>query len=117
MAQETARTIDEYIGRFPQEVAEVLSRIRETVRSAAPQAVEKISYGMPTFRMRKDILHFGAFKEHIGIYPPVRNADLADRVAPYRSEKGNLRLTLNKPIPYELIAYIVEARIRELGDP
>jgi len=111
MARETPRTIDEYISGFPAEVAQVLTRIRQTVRSVAPDAIEKISYGMPTFWLRKDILHFGAFKEHVGIYPPVRDADLADRIAPYRGEKGNLRLPLDQPIPYQLIADIVKARV------
>ena len=111
MARETPRTIDEYISGFPAEVAQVLTRIRQTVRSVAPDAIEKISYGMPTFWLRRDILHFGAFKEHVGIYPPVRDADLADRIAPYRGEKGNLRLPLDQPIPYQLIADIVKARV------
>jgi len=111
MAREIPPTIDDYISGFPAEVAQVLTRIRQTVRSVAPDATERISYGMPTFWLRKDILHFGAFKEHIGIYPPVRDADLADRVAPYRGEKGNLRFPLDQPIPYELIADIVKARV------
>ena len=111
MHQETARTIDAYISRFPPQVAEILSRIRATVRSAAPDAVETISYGMPTFRLGRDILHFGAFKGHIGIYPPVRDTELLARVAPYRGEKGSLRLPLDEPIPYALIADIVKARI------
>ncbi len=110
MPGDAARTIDGYISRFPPEVAAILSRIRETVRSAAPDAVETISYGMPTFWLGKDILHFGAFKGHIGIYPPVRDADLLARVAPYQGEKGNLRLPLDQPIPYALIADIVKAR-------
>ena len=67
MHQETARNIDAYISRFPPQVAEILSRIRATVRSAAPDAVETLSYGMPTFRLGKDIRNFGAFKGHIGI--------------------------------------------------
>ncbi len=111
MPQEKSRTIDAYILRFPPEVAEVLSRIRQTVRSVAPDAVETISYGIPTFRLGKDIIHFGAFKGHIGIYPPVRDANLAARVAPYRGEKGNLRLPLDQPIPYALIADIVKAQV------
>jgi uncharacterized protein YdhG (YjbR/CyaY superfamily) len=111
MSRETAESMDDYISRFAPDVAEVLSRIRQTVRSAAPNAVETISYGMPTFRLDKAILHFGVFKGHIGIYPPVREADLSERAAPYRGEKGNLRLPLDQPIPYALIADIVKARI------
>ena len=110
MAQAPAETIDDYISGFPAEVADVLSRIRETIRSAAPDAVERMSYGMPTFRLNKDIVHFGAFNEHIGLYPPVRDPDLAGRIAPYRGEKGNLRFPLDQPVPHELIADIVKAR-------
>jgi uncharacterized protein YdhG (YjbR/CyaY superfamily) len=110
MAQETPRTVDEYITGFPAEVAQVLSLIRATVRSVAPDALEKMSYGMPTLCLKKDILHFGAFKDHIGIYPPVRDPDLADRIGRYRGEKGNLRFPLDQPIPYDLIADIVKAR-------
>ena len=111
----TAQTIDEYIAGFPSDVARILAQIRETVRSAAPGAKEKISYNMPTFWSGKDIIHFGAFKGHIGLYPPVREPDLAERVAPYRGEKGNLRLPLDQPIPYDLIADIVKARVARSG--
>jgi uncharacterized protein YdhG (YjbR/CyaY superfamily) len=112
MAQAPPGTIDDYISGFPQEVAEVLSRIRSTIRSVAPGAVETMRYGMPTFRLNRDIVHFGAFKHHIGLYPPVRDPELASRIAPYRGEKGNLRFRLDHPIPYELIADIVSARAR-----
>jgi uncharacterized protein YdhG (YjbR/CyaY superfamily) len=107
----TPHTVDEYIAGFPSDVARILTQIRATVRSAAPGAKEKISYNMPTFWSGKGIIHFGAFKGHIGIYPPVREPDLAERVAPYRGEKGNLRLPLDQPIPYDLIADIVKARV------
>lgn len=117
MTREAPHTIDEYISGFPADVARILAQIRETVRSAAPDAKERMSYKMPTFWLGKDIVHFGAFKGHIGIYPPVREPDLADRVAPYRGEKGNLRLPLNQPIPYELIADIVKARIMRSKTP
>jgi uncharacterized protein YdhG (YjbR/CyaY superfamily) len=111
MMREAPRTIDEYISSFPADVAGVLTQIREIVKSVAPDAKEKMSYNMPTFRTERDIIHFGAFKGHIGIYPPVREAEFADRVAPYRGEKGNLRLSLDRPIPYDLIADIVKARV------
>jgi uncharacterized protein YdhG (YjbR/CyaY superfamily) len=106
--------VDAYIGRFPPSVADVLTRLRETVRTAAPGADERMSYGMPTFRLGRDILHFGAFKGHIGIFPPVREVELAARVAPYRGAKGNLRLPLNQPIPYALVADIVRARVGQM---
>lgn len=104
-------TIDDYILGFPEPVQEVLRKVRETIRCAAPDATEKISYKMPTFRQGRDIVHFGAFKTHIGLFPPVRDPDLQDRVAPYRGEKGNLRFSLDQPVPYELIADIVKRRV------
>jgi len=111
MAAATPDTIDEYIGGFPADVAGVLVQIRETIRRAAPEAVERMSYKMPTFALGKDIVHFGAFKGHIGLYPPVREPALQKRIAPYVGEKGNLRFPLDQPIPYDLIADIVKARV------
>ena len=111
MTGETARTVDDCIVNVPPEVADVLISLHQMVRTAAPGAVESISYGMPTFWQGKVLLHFGAFKDHIGIYPPVREAGLADRIAPDRGEKGNLRLPLDQPIPDDLIADIVKARL------
>jgi uncharacterized protein YdhG (YjbR/CyaY superfamily) len=104
------KPVDDYIAGFPADVQRVLQKIRQTIRKAAPAARERISYNMPTYALGKDIVHFGAFKEHIGFYPPVRDAELQDRIAPYRGEKGNLRFPLDRPIPYDLIADIVKAR-------
>ncbi len=117
MLSEAPTTIDGYIAGFPAEVGEVLTRIRQTIRQAAPAAAEKISYRMPTFYARRVIIHFGAFKHHIGIFPPVREPALQDRVAPYRGPKGNLQFPLNQPIPYDLIADIVKARIKSSAGP
>ncbi len=111
MARPIPADIDDYIARFPADVADGLKRIRKTVRAAAPDAVETVSYGLPTFRQGRVLIHFGAFKDHIGLYPPVREPSLAARVAPYRGEKGNLRLPLDQPIPYDLIADIVRLRV------
>ena len=104
-------TVDAYISAFPADIQRVLRDIRETVRRAAPAASERISYRMPTFFQGGVIVHYGAFKGHIGLYPPVREPDLQDRVLPYRGEKGNLRFPLDQPIPHELIADIVKARV------
>src|ERR1700761_9429987 len=103
-------TVDDYIAAFPEDVRRILQNIRETIRRAVPLAKEKISYKMPTFALDKDIVHFGVFKTHIGLYPPVRDPNLQSRVLPYRGEKGNLRFPLDQPIPYDLIADIVQAR-------
>jgi uncharacterized protein YdhG (YjbR/CyaY superfamily) len=106
-------SIDDYIAGFPHSVQQVLVRIRKTISEAAPSATETISYGMPTFKLKKTIVHFGAFKDHIGLYPPVREPQLQSRIQPYKGEKGNLRFPLDQAIPFDLIADIVKARAWE----
>jgi len=108
-------TVDDYISAFPAEIQRVLQDIRETIRRAAPTARERISYRMPTFALHRDIIHFGAFRGHIGLYPPVREQELQSRALPYRGEKGNLRFPLDQPIPHDLIADIVKARVEKAG--
>ena len=110
-AQSTPRTIDEYIGSFPPDVREILQKIRLTVRRVVPDAEETISYRMPAFKRNGILIYFAAFKNHIGLYPPVKgDAALLKAVAPYAGEKGNLRFPLDEPIPYELIERIVQFR-------
>jgi len=108
------RTIDEYISAFPPDVQSILRKIRLTVRAAAPQAEEKISYRMPAFAMKGILIYFAAFKNHIGVYPPVRGDEkLNKKLARYRGEKGNLKFPLNEPIPYDLISRIVKFKVKE----
>ena len=107
--------IDEYITGFPPQMPAILERIRQTVRGAAPEAEEKISYRMPTFVQGRVLVHFAAFQHHIGLYPPVSgDAGLAAALAPYAGEKGNLRFPYAEPIPYDLIERIVQLRLRQL---
>lgn len=106
-------TIDAYIAASPVDVQPILQRIRETVRKAAPRAEERISYRMPAFFQDGVVIYFAAFKKHIGIFPPVRDAALREQLAPYAGPKGNLQFPLSKPIPYALITKIVKARLRE----
>jgi uncharacterized protein YdhG (YjbR/CyaY superfamily) len=107
-------TIDEYIAAFPPEVQSILKKIRSTIRKAAPGAQEKISYKIPAFTLDGDLIYFAAFKKHIGVFPPVRGDEkLGKELSRYRGEKGNLRFPLGEPIPYELIARVVKARINE----
>jgi uncharacterized protein YdhG (YjbR/CyaY superfamily) len=111
--QSTPATIDEYVALFPPDVQEILQKIRRTVRAAVPDAEETISYRMPAFKKRRILIYFAAFKNHIGLYPPVKgDAALLKAVAPYAGEKGNLRLPLDQPIPYKLIERIVKSRAR-----
>src|SRR5262249_37494779 len=110
----TLATIDDYITAFPPNVRSILEKIRSTVRKAAPQADEKISYKMPALALDGDLIYFAAFKNHIGIYPPVRGDEkLRKELAPYRGEKGNLKFPLDEPMPYELIARVVRFRVQE----
>jgi uncharacterized protein YdhG (YjbR/CyaY superfamily) len=107
-------TIDEYVGAFPPDVQSILRKIRSTIRKAAPQAEERISYRMPAFTQDGILVYFAAFKKHIGVYPPVRGDEkLSKELAPYRGEKGNLKFPLDEPIPYDLIARIVKFRVKE----
>jgi uncharacterized protein YdhG (YjbR/CyaY superfamily) len=106
-------TIDAYIAAFPPEVREILEKIRLTIRKAAPDADETISYGMPAFTLDGPLVYFGAFKKHIGFFPPVRDEKLRREASTYAGEKGNLQFPLDKPIPYALIRKIVKARVKE----
>jgi uncharacterized protein YdhG (YjbR/CyaY superfamily) len=108
--------IDAYIAGFPPEVRAILERIRSTVRAAAPQAREAIRYGMPAFVSQGALIYFAAFKKHIGIFPPVvGDARLIQAAAKYAGPKGNLRLPLDQPIPYPLIARIVKQRLKAVA--
>jgi uncharacterized protein YdhG (YjbR/CyaY superfamily) len=104
-------TIDDYIAGAPAKVRRIMKKIRATVRKAVPEAEEKISYRIPAFTANGIVLFFAAFKDHIGIYPPVRgDVSLQRALARYRGPKGNLKLPLDEPIPYDLIARIAKAR-------
>jgi len=108
------RSIDEYIATFSPDVRSILERVRSTVRKAAPGAQETISYRIPTFTQGGVLVHFAAFKSHIGFYPPVRgDARLEKAISRYAGEKGNLRFPLDRPIPYALIGRIVKLRVKQ----
>ena len=105
--------IDEYIAAFSPEIQAILEKIRLTIGTAAPDAEEAISYRMPTFKQKGVLVHFAAFKNHIGLYPPVHgDASLEKALLPYAGEKGNLRFPLDQPIPYDLIARIVKFKVK-----
>ena len=103
-------TTDEYIASAPREAQGPLENIRSIIKQVAPAAVETISYRMPAFREKKIFIYFSAFKNHIGIYPPVSGGkDLEQSLLPYRGPKGNLKFPLNEPLPPELIRHVAEA--------
>jgi uncharacterized protein YdhG (YjbR/CyaY superfamily) len=106
-------SIDEYIAAHPPAVRTILRKIRRTVSDAVPNAEEAISYRMPAFTLGGVLVYFAAFKNHIGLYPPVRgDAALARAAARYTGPKGNLSFPLDEPIPYGLIARIVRFRAK-----
>jgi uncharacterized protein YdhG (YjbR/CyaY superfamily) len=108
------KDIDEYIANVPQDVQEVLEKIRLTVRQAAPEAKETIKYEMPTFTLNGNLVHFAAFKTHIGFYPPPTGlASHKNELAAYSGPKGSLMFPLDQPIPYDLIREIVTFRVKE----
>jgi uncharacterized protein YdhG (YjbR/CyaY superfamily) len=111
----TARDIDEYIAGFPPDVQDILQKIRMTIRKAAPQAEETISYKIPTFNLKGHyLIYFAAYKKHIALYPaPIGVPEFEEEIAPYASGKGTLQFPLDKPIPYKLITKIVKYRRKE----
>ena len=107
-------SIDKYIAAHPPAVRAILRKIRRTVRDAVPDAEETISYRMPAFKLDGVLLYFAAFKNHIGLFPPVRgDATLQRAVKRYAGPKGNLRFPLDEPIPYGLIKRIVKVRAKQ----
>jgi uncharacterized protein YdhG (YjbR/CyaY superfamily)/GNAT superfamily N-acetyltransferase len=106
--------IDKYIAGFPDDIQSILKQVRTTIRKAAPQAVEAIKYGMPTYILNGNLVHFAAFKQHIGLYPaPEGNDSFKKEISVYKGAKSSIRFPLDKPIPLDLISRIVEFRIME----
>jgi uncharacterized protein YdhG (YjbR/CyaY superfamily) len=113
-ARAIPKSIDDYIAGFPPTIQSILRRIRATIRKAAPDATEGISYAIPCFKLEGALVYFAAFRQHIGLYPPVRgDSALEKAVARYAGEKGNLRFPLDQPIPYALIDRIVKLRVKQ----
>ena len=108
------RNIDEYIAGFPRDVQVRLDRIRTVIRKAARGAEEKISYQIPTFTLKGNLVHFGGFKKHVGFYPGVSGiANFKTELAAYDSAKGSVQFPSDKPMPVSLIAEIVKFRVKE----
>jgi uncharacterized protein YdhG (YjbR/CyaY superfamily) len=108
------KTVDEYILDFPEDVQEILLKIRRTVEEVAPDAEEKISYNMPTFYLNGNLVHFAAYKNHIGFYPtPSAIAAFEDELSSYKNAKGSVQFPLDSPIPYDLIKRMIIFRVQE----
>lgn len=107
-------SIDAYIATFPEEIQTRLHAMRVTIRAAAPDAEETISYQMPTFRLKGNLVHFAAFTNHIGFYPaPSGIAAFREALARYKGAKGSVQFPLNEPLPLELVAAITRFRVAE----
>ncbi len=107
-------TIDEYIVQFPEDVQQVLAAIRAVIREAAPEAQEKTSYQMPGFFLKGYLVGFAAHQHHIGFYPTPSGIEaFKEELAAYKVSKGAVQFPLDRPMPYELIARIVDFRVAE----
>jgi len=113
-AESEITTIDQYIEASPESVRGKLRQLRDTIRKAAPQATEKISYRVPTFYYNGNLVHFAAFKNHIGFYPdPTGIEAFKKELAGYPGAKGSVQFPLDEPLPLDLIAKIVKFRVAE----
>jgi uncharacterized protein YdhG (YjbR/CyaY superfamily) len=107
-------TTAEYIGSYPKDVQVLLKTIRATIKKAAPKATEKISYGIPTFELNGNLVHFGGFKTHIGFFPGAAGVVAFEKdLAKYKTSKGTIQFPLDKPLPLGLITKIVKFRIKQ----
>lgn len=114
MKTSSAKNIDEYIAGFPRDVQESLQRIRAIIREAAPDAEEAIKYGIPTFVLHGNLVHFAAFQKHIGFYPtPSAIAAFSGELTGYESARGSVQFPLNQLVPFTLIRKMVEFRVKE----
>lgn len=112
--QPAPNAIDDYIANFPIDVQNILHELRATIRQAAPEAQETINYQIPTFTLKGNLVHFAAFKKHIGFYPtPTGIEAFKNELAAYETAKGSVKFPLNKPLPLDLISKIVTYRVAE----
>lgn len=114
ISKTTYESIDDYISKFQPEVQEILMTLREVIQESAPDAKERISYKMPTFALHGNLVHFAAFKNHIGFYPAPSGIEaFKEELSIYKGAKGSVQFPINKPLPYELISKIVKFRVAE----
>ncbi len=114
MMKDKPVNIDEYIDGFPKHVQEILLEIRTLIRKAAPDAQETISYQIPTFTLYGNLVHFAAYKTHIGFYPtPSGIEKFKSELSSYEYAKGSVKFPLDKPLPYDLIKRMVQFRVQE----
>lgn len=114
MRSNPVKDIDQYIASCPQETQQLLQDVRQTIRLAAPEAGEAIKYGMPTFTLQGNLVHFAACKGHLGFYPtPSAIRAFADELSGYKVSKGAVQFPYSAPVPFPLISRMVEFRVKE----
>jgi uncharacterized protein YdhG (YjbR/CyaY superfamily) len=114
MAMNKASDIDAYINGFDKNIQKLLQQLRATIRQAAPAAEEAMKYGIPTFTLNGNLIHFGAYKNHIGLYPaPSGIKAFKKELSSYEGSKGTIRFPLDKPLPFDLVSKIVKFRVEE----
>lgn len=111
---EGSKAVDDYLAKLPPETQAILEEMRATVKKAAPEAKEKIGYGIPTFTHHGNLVHYAAFKNHIGFYPtPGAITAFKKELSSYEQAKGSIRFPLDKPLPLSLITKIIKFRVKE----
>jgi uncharacterized protein YdhG (YjbR/CyaY superfamily) len=108
------KNIDEYLGEFPKSIQSILKKVRREIKKSAPQAAEAISYGLPTFKLNGNLVHFAAFKNHIGFYPtPSAIVAFKKELLRYKTSKGAIQFPIDEPMPLPLIGRMVKFRVKE----
>lgn len=114
MKRQKYETIEEYIADFPENIREALQNLRRVIKRTAPGAEEAINYGIPTFKLNGNLVHFAAFKKHVGFYPnPSAIEAFKNELSAYEISKGSVKFPLDKPIPFDIIEEIVKFRVKE----
>jgi uncharacterized protein YdhG (YjbR/CyaY superfamily) len=109
------QSVDAYIADFPPNIRGILENIRRVIKESAPEAREAISYGMPTFKLNGNLVHFAAWKNHIGLYPtPSAGEAFKKELSGYKTSKGSVQFPMDQPIPFDLIEEIVKYRVNEV---
>jgi len=112
--EEIPATIDAYIAAFPPETQKILEKIRAIIHEEAPGVDEAMAYGIPTFRLNGNLVHFGGYKKHIGFYPtPAGIEAFEEEISAYKHAKGSVQFSLDQPMPYDLIREMVRFRVRQ----
>jgi len=114
MERQSPKDVDTYIASFPTETQKLLTLIRETIKVAAPDAIECISYQMPAYKLNGILVYFAGYTKHVGFYPCASGiANFKEEISRYKNAKGSVQFPLNKPLPLELITTIVKFRVKE----